>query len=92
MSISDISIGMQILENDWMNNDQDPDTNAPAHENISELDLINLAADACSTIIRVPLDTHSLVMPSTCLRIASKSDSSEISTPFALSVSRLTSL
>ncbi len=49
MSVTNMKVGLHVLLNDWS-----PD--APAHANITGADLIDLAAQAGSKIVRIPLD------------------------------------
>ncbi|MBK8455942.1 MAG: hypothetical protein IPL47_01540 [Phyllobacteriaceae bacterium] len=49
MSILDIAFGTHVLNNSWS-------SSAPAHQGVTYADLLTLAAEAGSQIVRVPLD------------------------------------
>ncbi len=54
MPFSDI-LGTQIIDNSWMNTDQNPATNAPGHTGSSLPSLFDLSARSGSGVVRVPL-------------------------------------
>ncbi|MGX7743995.1 hypothetical protein [Rhodopseudomonas parapalustris] len=54
MSITNIDFGMHVLGNSW-------NPNATAHQGVSYSDLIDLAAQGGSSIIRIPLDLSAVL-------------------------------
>ena len=60
MSISDI-LGTHVLSNAWMNTDGNPNTNAPGHTGLTQVGMFDLAANAGSDIVRVPLSLRDAV-------------------------------
>ena len=60
MSITTI-LGTHVLSNSWMNSDGNPATNAPGHAGLSQVDIFDIAADAGSDIVRLPLSLRDAV-------------------------------
>lgn len=62
MAIGDI-LGMHALNNDFTNDDDDPDNDALGHLGVTTEQLMNRAADAGASSVRIPLSLYEITGP-----------------------------